>query len=301
MRNKAFTLVELLVVIMIIGMLIGILLPAVFGALEQANKSSCMNNLSQIGKACHAFAASNKQVWPDVMPITGTPPWANIGGTRVAATGDDIPGNTIQSNTANLWQLIRAGYADNPAIFVCPSTGHTPDTSVAVYSTVRDFWTFQNVSYSYQNVGGPYRLTSSANSAMAVAADANPQRADMATAVTNLGTTAISYEVADWGSMGNPQVNRWRLNSPNHKFTGQNVLYLDGHVKFENHPYCGYRYDNIWTAQILAPVMPNAAQQSAGGAALVTIYQNMAVAASYDAAGTTTLNPAKAEDSFLVP
>ena len=306
MRNRAFTLVELLVVILIIGMLIGILLPAVFGALEQANRIYCANNLSQIGKACQAFAASNKQAWPDVLPTAAGTFWAAIGATRNAVTGDDIPGNAIGSNTANFWQLVRAGYADNPAIFVCPSQGsHVTDTSVAVYNTVRDFWTPVNVSYSYQNTVGPYRLTSSANSGMAVAADVNPQRFDMTAVVTALGVTPINYEVADWGTMGNPQVARWRLNSPNHKFTGQNVLYMDGHVKFENNPYCGLKYDNIWTTHIAAPVMPTPAQQAAGGTALVTIYHNMVVTASYNdttgAGGTTAIGAAVLDDSFLVP
>jgi prepilin-type N-terminal cleavage/methylation domain-containing protein/prepilin-type processing-associated H-X9-DG protein len=306
MRNRAFTLVELLVVILIIGMLIGILLPAVFGALEQANRVNCANNLSQIGKACQAFAASNKQAWPDVLPTAAGTFWAAIGATRNAVTGVDIPATAIGSNTANFWQLIRAGYADNPAIFVCPSQGsHVTDTSVAVYNTVRDFWTPVNVSYSYQNTVGPYRLTSSSNSGMAVAADANPQRFDMIAAVNGLGATAISYEVADWGSLGIPSANKWKLNSPNHKFTGQNVLYLDGHVKFENHPYCGLKYDNIWTTQVAVPVMPTPAQQAAGGTALVLIYETMVVTASYNdttgTGGTTAIGTGKVEDSFLVP
>ena len=235
MRKKGFTLIELLVVIAIISILAAMLLPSLSRAREQARRTSCKNNLKQLGIACLIYSNDYGGAFP-----TG-------GGSRLA----------------DITLLLSKGYGKDPNMFECPSASweaqaiedgetFTIGTEVGAWGEAAAAWDVvyyghhldmakATTAYSYDNqkrdddwpmcaVMADRQFGMDDNY---YAEDTNYQYAD-----------DIDWEIPDNG--GDGYWSPFDNNSPNHKYEGQNVLYVDGHVAWSGTPTCGFKGDNIF-------------------------------------------------------
>ena len=242
-KTKGFTLVERLVVIGIIALLISILLPSLNRAREQANRVKCASNLRQIGQGLQMYANENKGNFPRTYFKSG-------GGIDASNKGFDQPNSFDPKGTgpgpvgennvcASIFLLLKTQDLTSE-VFICPSSQGERDTFGNKTSQDRSNFTSipMNLTYSYivpfpsvAAMDAGFKLNYTLTSDFAIAGDMNPGNAPAGTvgqqdAVGKVTSKSARKEMADG-------------NSNNHNGDGQNVLYADGHVEFQNTPFCG--------------------------------------------------------------
>ena len=248
--KKGFTLIELLVVIAIIALLVAILLPSLNRAKELARRTACAANLNAVGKGMSMYsteaenAAGLYPIAPGKISLPdapGAPGWdGQTDGKTFRWTAPKAGDDT--SVTASQWILVRQELA-NVNMFVCPSTEDTiDDYTFTVGSTTGklplnqlfDFKSRNNISFSFQMPYGQYLPSVNIMSDVALGADKSPFY-DNPT-----GTLVSDPELAP-ASLDSSN------NSNNHNKDGQNILYMDSHVDWWEHPNAGVDKDHIYT------------------------------------------------------
>ncbi len=136
-KSRGFTLIELLVVIAIIAVLIALLLPAVQQAREAARRSSCKNNLKQLGLALHNYEGTFKMFPPSRINLTG-PNFQKTWLTMCLPYLDQAPMYNLYDANLN-WYDVPNDPATTTALSVamCPSSpGAVSTPTSALYSAV---------------------------------------------------------------------------------------------------------------------------------------------------------------------
>jgi len=250
------TIAIVVISIILLVFLINALLPRV-GSRPLSPRTVCEANLRGIGQAIASYATDNSQLWPtphfaETQGLTGVGKTSYVGELRKPAVPRNAPttiGSPNVSVTRGFWILFRGDYGVTASRFICPLTKDTRNVDQTP-EQYYDFSRLTEISYGMQVSFGPKgvaRMDCDPN--MPLAADKGPY------SLVEIGKSAPDIQVAQIDT--NSPIKKWQpFNSPNHNYEGQNVLFADGHAKFDLMPIAGIGRDNVYTRWSATPQSP---------------------------------------------
>ena len=139
--ERAFTLIEMMIVVAIIAILVAILVPNFMRARAQAQTAACEGNLKEIATALEEYETDH-EAYPDVTTATNvTNTDTNLGQYLRQTPIDPVaPGGNYQYSVAN-YNAGNASYT-----IICPGS-HDPATLTAINGTS----SAQHIEYSSTN------------------------------------------------------------------------------------------------------------------------------------------------------
>lgn len=223
--KSGFTLIELLVVIAIIAILAAILFPVFAKARSRARQTACLNNVKQISLAFLTYFQDNEERFP---PFAGVTTWGDRTG----------------------WSERIFPYVKSMEVYRCPENDKSTFCySMNALSSVNFLGQISRVRNPVRfihllecsgsgnikikgSITGDSDLTTewSAN----LPADNQQDGFVYGTRTGGLSYTTVSNPLPVWKYRDVPGIHWGRLYFPGWHNGGNNVMFLDGHVKFFN-------------------------------------------------------------------
>lgn len=234
--QRAFTMVELLVVIAVIAILAALLLPALASAKAQGKRVSCLSNLRQIGVAIRTYASDyNGEIpfGPKAPPFTSPMDFYTSTGapTSLVSLGSGTP----LGQPVGLGLLLQAYLATTPRVLFCPGSDQFLDADQQLANVGA---TQAQSSYYYRHAGNTNLFDSPITAAIP------PQHLQLDYLGNNRNGFPIRALVIDTQFLCPPSAAIYGIvPSTHHQQQFVDILFSDGHSLTQPNAAGGYTFN----------------------------------------------------------